>query len=270
MTLRKFLAACFAVMLVLTVACGRGGETAYEDDEEIEEEEENGEEAATPGAPAAAPAASADAGNVSGMVRLEGNPPKLPAIQMAADPNCQAQHKAPVRVMDVVVGPAGELANVFVYIKDYRGPAPAPSSPALLDQKGCIYIPHVSGVQVGQPLQIRNSDPTLHNIHALAKVNPEFNEGQPVQGMVSTKKFARPEVMIRVKCDVHAWMNSYLGVLPHPYFGTSNNQGSFNIANVPPGTYTLEAWHEKYGTQSQQVIIGPKESKQVSFTFKAS
>jgi hypothetical protein len=268
MTLRKLLAACFAVMLVFTVACGRGGETALEDDEEIEEEEENGEEAATPGAPAAAPAASADAGSVSGMVRLEGNPPALPAIQMAADPTCQAQHKTPVRVMDVVVGPTGELANVFVYIKDYRGAAPAPSSPAVLDQKGCLYIPHVFGVQVGQPLQIRNSDPTLHNIHALAKVNPEFNEGQPVQGMVSTKKFARPEVMIRVKCDVHAWMNSYLGVLPHPYFGTSNNQGSFNIANVPPGTYTLEAWHEKYGTQTQQVTIGPKESKQVSFTFK--
>lgn len=270
MKLKNFLAACFAVTLVFTMACGRGGETAYEDDEEIEEEE-NGEEAATtPGAPPAAPAVSGNAGSIAGTARLEGTAPPMPAIQMAADPNCQAQHKTPVRVMDVVVGPGGELANVFVYIKDYRGPAPAPGAPTMLDQKGCVYIPHVFGVQVGQPLQIRNSDPTLHNIHALAKVNREFNEGQPVQGMVSTKKFSKPEVMIRVKCDVHAWMNSYMGVLPHPYFGTSNNQGSFNIGNVPPGTYTLEAWHEKFGAQTQQVTIGPGEAKQVSFTFKTS
>lgn len=268
MTLRKFLAAIFAVTLVFTMACGRGGESAYEDDEEIEEE---GEEAAAPtAAPTGAPAAVANAGSIAGSVRLEGTAPPMPAIQMAADPNCQAQHKTPVRTMDVVTGPGGELANVFVYIKDYRGPVPAPGAPAVLDQKGCIYIPHVSGVQVGQPLQIRNSDPTLHNIHALAKINPEFNEGQPVQGMVSTKKFARPEVMIRIKCDVHAWMNSHLGVLAHPYFGTSNNQGSFNIGNVPPGTYTLEAWHEKFGAQTQQITIGPGEAKQVSFTFKAS
>jgi hypothetical protein len=124
-------------------------------------------------------------------------------------------------------------------------------------------------MQVGQTLEIKNSDPTLHNVHALAKVNREFNEGQPVQGMISKKKFDKPEVMIKFKCDVHAWMNSYMAVLPHPYFAVSGADGSFTIQGLPPGTYTLEAWHEKFGAQTQPITVGPKESKQVSFTFKS-
>ncbi|HVR43534.1 MAG TPA: carboxypeptidase regulatory-like domain-containing protein [Thermoanaerobaculia bacterium] len=249
------------------LACGGGGETAaytYED------EDGQARAASDTGAPAQAAPAVADAATVIGAVRLNGTPPPAPAIQMAADPACHAVHQTPVRSEEVVAGPGGELANVFVYVKDYAGAAPRPTAPALLDQKGCQYIPHVSGVQVGQTIQIRNSDPTLHNVHALPKVNREFNIGQPVQGMVSEKVFDRPEVMVRIKCDVHNWMNSYMGVLPHPYFGTSDTQGAFRIANLPPGTYTLEAWHEKYGTQTQQLTVGPNEQKEVSFTFDAS
>ncbi|HEY3052503.1 MAG TPA: carboxypeptidase regulatory-like domain-containing protein, partial [Thermoanaerobaculia bacterium] len=121
----------------------------------------------------------------------------------------------------------------------------------------------------GQPLQIKNSDATLHNIHALPNVNSQFNEGQPVQGMVSTKKFDKPEIVpFRIKCDVHGWMKAFMAVLPHPYHSVSAMNGTFTIGNLPPGTYTLTAWHEKYGTQEQQVVVGPKESKQVTFTFK--
>jgi plastocyanin len=146
---------------------------------------------------------------------------------------------------------------------------PAPSAPALLDQKGCKYIPHVSAVQAGQPIQIKNSDNTLHNVHAMPKVNSAFNEGQPMQNMVSTKKFDKVEMEpFRIKCDVHGWMKSYMVVLPHSYHSVSQMNGSFSIGNLPPGNYTLVAWHEKYGQQEQQVTVGPKEQKQVTFTFK--
>lgn len=266
MTMKRFLTLLLAPTMTLAIACGGGGETAA-----YEYEDEDG--ATAGGAPAstqAAPAAVADAATLVGTVRINGTPAAQPVIQMAADPACHAAHESPVRAQDVVVGPAGELANVFVYVKDYNGQAPRPTAPALLDQQGCQYSPHVSGVQVGQTVQIRNSDPTLHNVHAVPKVNREFNIGQPVQGMVSEKVFDKPEVMVRFKCDVHNWMNSYMGVVPHPYFGTSNEQGSFQIANLPPGTYTLEAWHEKFGTQTQQVTVGPNEQKPVQFAFDAS
>ena len=147
--------------------------------------------------------------------------------------------------------------------------APPNSTPALLDQKGCQYFPHVSAVQVGQPLNIKNSDNTLHNVHAMPEANRQFNEGQPVQGMVSTKKFDKVEMKpFRIKCDVHGWMKSYMAVLPHSWHGVSQTNGNFTIANLPPGNYTLVAWHEKFGTQEQQVQVGPNEQKQVQFTFK--
>ena len=269
-TMKKFLSVLFAFALTLAVACGGGGESgAYEEDEEeAGTEAADNTAAATGGQPAAA--APADAATVTGMIKLEGAGPAMPNIPMGADPFCAETHKTPVKAPDVVVAADGSLANVFVYIKDFKGTAPSPSGAALLDQVGCQYTPHVSGVQVGQTLQIKNSDPTLHNVHALGKVNKEFNIGQPVKDMVSKKTFDKPEVMLKFKCDVHGWMNSYVGVLPHPYFGVSQANGSFTIAGVPPGTYTIEAWHEKFGAQSQQITLGAKESKPISFTFKSS
>ena len=262
--MKKFVNLILPITLALALACGGGVEEAYE-----EEETPGGATETSAAAPAQqAAAVPADAATVTGLVKFEGASPAMPNIPMGADPYCNTAHSTPVKSPEVVVGPGGELANVFVYIKDFKGQAPAPSGSAHLDQVGCQYSPRVSGVQVGQTLEIKNSDATLHNVHALAKVNNEFNVGQPVQGMVSKKTFDKQEVMIKFKCDVHGWMASYLAVLPHPYYGVSQQDGTFSINGLPPGSYTLEAWHEKYGAQTQQIQVGPKESKQVSFTFK--
>jgi len=276
MTLKKFVSMMFALTLVLALGCGKGKEAASNDEEGEDDQAGQTTTAAASTTGGAAPAAaapaavSADAATISGTVKFEGTAPAMPAIQMAADPYCQSQHPGGADANDeeVVVGPAGELANVIVYVKD--APAGAvPSSPAVLDQRGCKYHPHVQVVQVGQPLQIKNSDATLHNVHAMPNVNSQFNEGQPVQGMVSTKKFDKVEMTpFRVKCDVHGWMKSFMAVLPHPYWGVSQMNGQFTIANLPPGTYTLVAWHEKYGQQEQKITVGAKEQKQVAFSFK--
>jgi plastocyanin len=171
------------------------------------------------------------------------------------------------------VGSDGKsLGNVFVYVKDGLGNYvyDMPTEPARIDQKECRYHPHVFGMRVGQPLEIVNSDPTLHNIHAIPKANQEFNNGQPIQGMKMTHTFTAKEVMVPFKCDVHGWMNAYVGVLDHPYFAVSGNDGKFDIKTLPAGTYTIEAWHEKLGTQTQQVTLGAKETKDITFTFKSA
>jgi hypothetical protein len=124
-------------------------------------------------------------------------------------------------------------------------------------------------MRVGQPLEITNSDPTLHNIHATPKINTEFNTGQPIEGMKTTHTFDRPEVMVPFKCDVHGWMNAYVGVLEHPYFAVTGTDGKFSLETLPAGTYTIEAWHERLGAQQQMVTIGEKETKDIAFTFKA-
>ena len=271
--MKKFLSMMFAVALVASISCGKGKEASKEDEGEDDQEETATVASNTAGTTAAAPAAaapvSADAATLTGLVKLEVAAPKMPAIQMSADPYCQSQHPTPATDEEVVAGPAGELANVFVYVKNISGNFPAPSAPVVLDQHGCQYHPHVTALQVGQPLQIKNSDATLHNVHALPVSNSQFNEGQPVQGMVSTKKFDKPEITpFKVKCDVHGWMKSYMAVMPHPFYSVSQMNGTFSIANLPPGTYTVVAWHEKYGQQEQQVTVGPKESKALNFTFK--
>jgi plastocyanin len=243
------------------VACGGGGEPATTSE--------------TP-APSAAPEGqrvdAATAGAVTGMVALDGMAPANAAIRMNADPICLREAKGPQSMETFMVGSDGKsLANVFVYVKDGLGNYvyDAPTTPATIDQRQCRYMPHVFGIRVGQPLEILNSDPTLHNIHATPKVNAEFNTGQPIQGMKTTHTFTEPEVMVPFKCDVHGWMNAYVGVLPHPYFAVTDNAGRFSIGTLPPGTYTIEAWHERLGAQTQQVTIGAKETKDVTFTFKA-
>ena len=171
-----------------------------------------------------------------------------------------------------MVGSDGKsLENVFVYVKDGLGnyAFDVPTQPATIDQKDCRYHPHVFGMRVGQPLEIINSDPTLHNIHALPKSNQEFNTGQPIQGMKTTHTFTAKEVMVPFKCDVHGWMNAYVGVVNHPYFAVTDKDGKFELKGVPPGTYTIEAWHEKLGTMTQSVTLGQKDSKEINFTFKA-
>lgn len=274
MLLRKYLTGLFALTLVLAVACGGGKEVVDEkdlgeDDHAAPTATAAGNETGNGASAAAATAVVADAATLGGTVKFEGAGAKMAPVQMGADPYCASQHPTPQMDEEVVIGPAGELANVIVFVKEVAGSYPTPTTPAVLDQKGCHYVPHVSAVQVGQPIEIKNSDATLHNVHAMPEVNSQFNEGQPVQGMTSTKKFDKAEMKpFRIKCDVHGWMKSYMAVLPHPYHAVSQMNGTFSIANLPPGSYTLVAWHEKYGQQEQQVTVGPKEQKQVSFTFK--
>jgi len=219
--------------------------------------------------PAVDPATAAD---VKGTVTVDGALPANEQIKMNADPVCAKQVNGPQMMETYVTGSDGKtLGNVFVYVKDGLGDLKfdPPTTAAKIDQKDCRYHPHVFGIQVGQPLEIVNSDPTLHNIHAVAKSNREFNNGQPIQGMKTTHTFTAPEVMVPFKCDVHGWMNAYVGVLNHPFYAVTDATGAFSLKGLPPGTYTIEAWHEKLGTQTQTVTVGAKESKDISFTFKA-
>lgn len=230
-----------------------------------------------PSAPAAAPAAAtpidlSTAGSVSGTVKLEGTPPASKKINMAAEPACAAEHSTPATDQEVVTGPGGALGNVIVYVKEGLGNRTfdVPKTPATLDQKGCMYIPHVVALQAGQPLEVRNDDKATHNIHPVPKVNREWNKSQPTGAPPIEEVFAREEVAIPVKCNVHPWMKSYIAVFKNPYFQVTGTNGSFDLKNLPPGTYTVEAWHEKYGATDQTITIGAKESKAISFVFKAA
>jgi plastocyanin len=210
------------------------------------------------------------AGSVAGKVTFTGTPPKAETIRMAADPAC-AVAGGPTTTETAVVAADGSLANVFVYVKDaFDGYTfDVPTAPVILDQKGCRYIPHVFGVRVGQPVEFLNSDATAHNVHGLPSENAEFNRGEPVQGTRLRQTFTKPEVMMPIKCNLHGWMNAFAGVVAHPYFAVTGPDGSFSIAALPPGTYTIEAWHELYGTQSQKVTIAAKGAQSIAFTFAA-
>jgi plastocyanin len=216
------------------------------------------------------PPASGGGATLSGTTRFAGPAPVRKPIKMSADANCAKMHSGTVLSEDTIVDANGQLQNVFVYVKSgIQGSFPPPATPAVLDQKGCMYAPRVTGVQVGQTIRILNSDPTLHNVHALPKKSKEFNIGMPRQGMEITRKFDQPEVMVQFKCDVHPWMASWVGVLPHPYFAVSDAAGAWSIAGLPPGTYTVEAWHAKLGTQSQTVAVtAGAVPAAVEFTFK--
>jgi hypothetical protein len=212
----------------------------------------------------------ATAGAVSGRVTIEGTVPPNAPIKMDSDPNCSSQSPNGATLETFVVH-GGGLENVFVYVKDGLGDYwfDVPGDPVKLDQHGCRYVPHVLGVRAGQPLAIANSDDTLHNIHAMPDRNQEFNKGQPLKNMVDTKVFSAREVMVPFKCDVHNWMRAFVGVMDHPYFAVTKDGGKFELKDLPAGTYTVEAWHEKLGTQTQTVTLGAKESKEITFTFKA-
>lgn len=192
-------------------------------------------------------ASAAFAGDISGRVVLKGTPPAEIKIDMAADPKCGAAHPEAVTTRHYLVGKDGGLANVFVYIKSgVEGKTfPTPSETPTIDQIGCLYEPYVSGVMVNQKFKIKNSDSTLHNIHATPKLNKEFNFAQPIKDQVNEKSFDKPEVVVRLKCDVHPWMFAYVGVLDHPYFAVTDKDGNFKISGVPDGKYTLEAYHVK-------------------------
>ncbi|CAN5770843.1 hypothetical protein BH24ACI5_BH24ACI5_13450 [soil metagenome] len=210
----------------------------------------------------------ATAGGVTGRVSLEGTPPENLLVRMSGDPMCARAHAGGITFDNYVVADGG-LDNVFVYVKDGLGNYhfDTPAEPVRLDQQGCRYVPHVIGVRAGQPLEVINSDDTMHNVHALPDVNREFNFAQHTKGQRTSRTFTAAEVMVPLKCDLHPWMKAYVGVVDHPFFAVTTGGGRFDLKSLPPGTYTIEAWHAKAGTQTQQVTIGEKETKDVTFTF---
>lgn len=250
-TVRRVFRGCVVGLALGAAACGRSEEA--------------------PPAPAAVtnPVDPATAGGIAGVVQLDGQAPAPQPINMDSDPYCTRQ--PPTATEAVVVGDGSGLQNVFVYVKDGLGNRvfPVPSTAVVLDQKGCRYTPHVLGIQVGQSLEILSSDNTLHNVHAMPQQNREFNKAHQLAGIRHTHVFSTKEVMVPFKCDVHKWMNAYVGVVDHPFHAVTAGNGRFELKGLPPGTYTVEAWHETLGTQTQMVTIGEKQTADVSFTFKS-
>lgn len=210
------------------------------------------------------------AGEIKGRVKYIGKSPKAKRIRMDADPVCAASHQEAAKAESFIVDADGNMANVIVYLKGVEYNGKTPSNEVIIDQKGCVYSPHVLGVQAGQPLKILNSDATMHNIHGLPKINKEFNFGMPKSLKQKTVTFNKAEDVFVIKCDVHPWMKSYTQVFDHPYFAVSGSDGSFSISDVPDGTYEAIAWQEKFGskrimTQSVTVKNGDAE---LNFSFE--
>jgi plastocyanin len=223
-----------------------------------------------PAAPTGPSVDPATAATITATVKFDGAVPAPEMIVLTGDPKCVSENGGPQRPDEkIVVGDNQALQNVFVYVKDGLGnySYPMPTEPVVLDQDKCRYTPRVLGVRVGQPLRIQNDDPLLHNVRSNGVINQAFNKSTPIEGMKFDHTFSTREVMVPFKCDVHGWMTAFVGVLDHPYFGTTKADGKVVLGNLPPGTYTIEAWHESLGTKAQQITIAAKESKDVSFTF---
>ena len=215
---------------------------------------------------ASTPIDPSTAATVSGTAKFDGTAPKPPKIDMSQDPACKGDNTA-----ETVVVKDGDLANVFVYVKDGLGNRSfdVPKDSVVLDQKGCRYHPHVLAVMAGQNVEIKNDDPTTHNIHPTPKDNREWNESQPPSAAPLQKTFAREEIMLPVKCNQHPWMKMYVNVVKSPFYAVTGPDGKYEIKGLPPGDYTLAFVHEKLGEQDQKVSVAPKDSKTVDTTFKA-
>jgi hypothetical protein len=253
---KKILGITMAALL-LTAACGGGEEKAEAPAEKAAE---------TPSFVTVDPATAA---TVTGKAIFEGTVPKAPVINMSAEPDCSKLHSGPVHPDNWTVGEGGALANVFVWVKTgLEGKAFQPATtPAVLDQKGCIYQPHVVALQKGQPLQVTNDDPLTHNVHPLPKVNPEWNKSQTPGAPPIDYQFPRQEIMLPVKCNIHPWMRSYISVVDHPFFAVTAADGTFTIKGLPPGTYTVEAVHEELGAKEMSVTLAAAGSATADFAF---
>ena len=208
--------------------------------------------------------------SLKGMVKFEGTVTKGKPIDMSADPYCVKAHPSPVSSEEIVAGPDGGLANALVYVASGLGDRTftPPAQPAVLEQKGCMYKPHVLALEANQKLDVVNDDDTTHNIHPIPQNNREWNKTQP-HGVPIEESFAREEIPITVKCNVHPWMRGYIAVFKNPFFAVTDKSGGFDLKDLPPGTYTITVWQEKLGTKSQSVTVGAGESKTLDFVFKA-
>jgi plastocyanin len=216
-------------------------------------------------APAATPIDPATVATINGTVKFDGPAPKASKIDMSQDPGCKGMNEA-----ENVVVNGGDLANVFVYVKDGLGNRTfdVPQAPVVLEQQGCKYHPHVLGVMAGQTVQIKNSDPTTHNIHPTPQNNREWNESQPPSSPAIEKNFAREEIMLPVKCNQHPWMKMYINVVKTPFYAVTDKDGKYEIKGLPPGDYTIAFVQEKLGEQDQKVTVAAKDTKTVDQSFK--
>ena len=254
------------MMTVGTVAvCGLLMLAACNKKENTEQSSNAPAESAAPAQPSA-PIDPATVATVNGTVKFDGTAPKAAKIDMSQDPACKGANEAE----NVVVG-GGDLANVFVYVKEGLGGRTfdVPKDPVVLDQSGCKYHPHVLGVITGQTVQIKNDDQTTHNIHPTPKDNREWNESQPPSSPAIEKNFAREEIMLPVKCNQHPWMKMYINVVKSPFYAVTDKSGKYQIKGLPPGDYTIAFVHEKLGEQDQKITVAAKDSKTVDATFKA-
>jgi plastocyanin len=216
------------------------------------------------------PGTALAASSITGTVTFDGKAPALRPLAMEGDPACAKKHSGPVPNEALVLGSGNTMGNILVWVS--KGlPAgktyPAPTTPVVLDQHGCQYVPHVMGIMVGQPYKILNSDGILHNIHTLPKVNASFNQAFPATRKEATTKFDKPEAIFGIKCDVHPWMSAFVGVFTHPFYSVTAADGKFTISGLDPGTYEITAWHEKLGTQTASVTVGANETKTQAFKF---
>ncbi len=211
----------------------------------------------------------AQTGRIEGVVLFQGTAPERATLDLSSNPMCERQHKEPVKDETVIVNKNGTLKNVFVYISKGlpRVKWPVPQNPRQLNQSGCVYTPHVVGIMQGQQLEILNSDPVNHNVHAESKVNESWNESQPPKAEHKFKTFGAEEVLFPVTCSVHPWMRAWVGVVNHPYFEVSDKDGAFSMNNVPAGTYTVESVHEKYGKQQGQAVVTAGGTTKVEFKY---
>ena len=245
------------VLACFCAACGGGGENKTAEQQ--------------PAAGQAVWKPTGDEGSVTGKVSFQGQAPKLRALQMDADAVCAAKHKEAVYPETVVANSNGTLRNVFVYVKSgLEGKTFAvPTEPAVIDQNGCLYQPHVLGMQARQQLKVVTSDNTTHNIHPMPKVNREWNISQPPGADPLMQTFARSEISVPVKCNQHPWMKAWINVVDHPFFAVTGADGGFEIKGLPPGNYEIEAIQEQYGAQTQKVTVAAKQSATAEFSYKA-
>jgi len=213
----------------------------------------------------------ATTGTITGQVRFEGTPPPMKEIRFGSFAECSAQHPGPVDSGDAIVHD-GLVQNAFVYIADGLGNRvfAIPDTTVEIDQRGCLYVPHVAGAQVGQLITFANGDPAIHNVHGTPAGAPGWNFVLSRQGAKRELRLMQPDVAVSVRCDLHPWMQAWIGVVDHPYFAVTGPDGAFRLANVPPGTYTVTAWHERFGTRSQQVTVAERGEATADLAFSAS